>query len=135
MSSETQQANIDLIRRFYDLALGGRADAAAELLDDERLVIHEPAGLPYGGEYYGIQGWRDCSGLENELVQHELLSPIAYAGVGEDLVLMRVRVKFTSRATGRSTETDVVELLRVRDGKIVEFDVYYKAPEDVAALG
>jgi len=41
---------------------------------------------------------------------------------------------FTARTSGESVEMDLVELYKVRDGQIVELDVYYKDPSAVASL-
>src|SRR4051794_7080984 len=128
MSAETATSAVATVRRFYDLVMSGDLDSASALLDDERLVIHEPAGLPYGGEFAGIAGWREVTEHEIALMETELLSPIDFQPVGEDRVLMTVRVRFTSRATGRSAEIDVVEVLTVADGRLTVFDVYYKDP-------
>jgi hypothetical protein len=43
-------------------------------------------------------------------------------------------VTFTSRASGKSVEMRLVEVYTVRNGLIVELDVYYKDPSAVAAL-
>jgi ketosteroid isomerase-like protein len=41
---------------------------------------------------------------------------------------------FTARASGKGVEMALVEVYTVRDGLIVELDVYYKDPSAVAAL-
>ncbi len=133
MSADTTQENVATVRRFYDIVLSGDLDAASALLD-ERIVVHEPPGLPYGGEYQGVAGWREITEHEMATMKTELLSSIEFHDVDGETVLMRVRVRFTSRETGRSADTDVVELLKVSDGRLTEFDVYYKDPGAVAGL-
>jgi ketosteroid isomerase-like protein len=134
MSTETTAGAVATVRRFYDLVLGGDLETASGLLDDERLLIHEPAQLPYGGEVQGIAGWRQVTEKEFALMETELLTPIDFRDIGDGKVFMNVRVRFTSRDTGRSAETDVVEILTVQDGRLTDFDVYYKDPGAVAAL-
>jgi ketosteroid isomerase-like protein len=133
MVTEAAPANVATVRRFYDLALSGDLDSASGLLD-ERIVVHEPPGLPYGGEFHGVSGWREITERENALMATELLTAIEFSDVDGETVLMKVKVRFTSRKTGRSTDTDVVELLKVSGGRLTEFDVYYKDPGAVASL-
>jgi uncharacterized protein len=52
----------------------------------------------------------------------------------DDTVAMRYRLKFTERASGKSVEMSLVGAYTVRDGLIMELDVYYKDPSAVAAL-
>jgi ketosteroid isomerase-like protein len=123
---------VALIRRFFELALGDDLDGAAALLADD-LVIHEPPGLPYGGEFHGVDGWRDVTTRANAWASHEVLGPAEWLTSG-DAVVMLARTRFRSRTSGRSADVDVVTVLRVRDGRIAEMDVYYREPEAVAAL-
>lgn len=132
MDATVSESSVDTVRRFYDLLSAGDLDAATELLDDE-LVIHEPAGLPYGGEYHGPGGFQDIMGRINGQFQPEMVGPVTCLDSGNPVVV-RLVGRFTSRATGRSVEMDVVELFTVRQGRIVILDVYYKDPGAVAAL-
>jgi hypothetical protein len=54
--------------------------------------------------------------------------------LADDTVAIRYRLKFTARASGQGIEMSLVEIYTVRDGLIVELDVYYKDPSAVAAL-
>ena len=49
-------------------------------------------------------------------------------------IVVRLVSRITSRRTGEAVVVDVVELYRVRDGRIAEMDIYYKTPSAVAAL-
>jgi ketosteroid isomerase-like protein len=122
------------VERFYDVVLRGDLDSASGLLD-ENVVVHEPAGLPYGGEFQGIAGWRKVTEHEISLMETELLTPLLFRDVDGETVLLTVKVRFTSRTTGRSAETDAVELLKVRDGRLTVIDVYYRDPGAVAGTG
>jgi len=46
-------------------------------------------------------------------------------------ILLRMRVTFTARATGRSTHLPVLELLTVKDGRVTRSHVFVS---DTAAL-
>ena len=54
--------------------------------------------------------------------------------VDEDKVALYYRLTFTARASGESAEMGVAEVLSVRDGLIVELDVFYKDSSAVRAL-
>lgn len=54
--------------------------------------------------------------------------------LADDTVAIRGRLRLTSRASGQSVEMSLVEIYTVRDGLIVDLDVYYKDPSAVTAL-
>jgi hypothetical protein len=51
-----------------------------------------------------------------------------------DFVVVKATGRFTSHASGQSAVTELVELFTVRDGKLIDMDIYYKDPGAVAAL-
>ncbi len=97
------------------------------------LVVHEAGGLPYSGEYYGPQGFRELLKSMNESLDLTP-GPVTRDCLSDDTVASRFRLTFTARTSGESVEMDLVELYKVRDGLIVELDVYYKDPSAVTAL-
>jgi ketosteroid isomerase-like protein len=109
-----------------------RFDEARSLLHDE-FVVHEAGGLPYSGEYRGAQGFFELLAKMNDGLELTL-GPTPQYLVADDTVAVRSRLKFTGRASGASVEMSLVEVYTVRDGLIVELDVYYKNPSAVAAL-
>jgi uncharacterized protein len=117
----------------FSKALGDKdLERACALLHDD-LVVHEAGGLPYSGEYHGPQGFRDLLARMNESM--ELVpGPVTRDCLPDDTVVSRFRLTFTARTSGESVEMGLVELYKVRDGLIVELDVYYKDPSAVAAL-
>jgi uncharacterized protein len=129
MSTEDAQATVG---RFMQAIAEERFDDARSLLDDE-FVVYEAGGVPYSGEYRGPQGFFDLFGKMNEDLELTPDPAIQYL-VADDTVAMRYRLKFTARASGGSVEMSLVEIYTVRDGSIVELDVYYKDPSAVAAL-
>ena len=133
MSIDAEVRNVAAVRKFWDVTLAGDLDAASALLD-EQVVVREPRGLPYGGDFCGISEWRGVIQEAGTCVRTAFVAPARFNAVDGESVLMRVRVRFTSRQTGRSTDTDVVELLKVREGRITEIDVYYRDPDAVVDL-
>ena len=133
MGAATTEGNVAVVRGFLDLVLEGKLDEACGLLSDD-YVIREPRALPYGGDYHGPAGFRDLVMRLIAVVEPAQIGEAELRDAGE-YVVVHAPSRFTSQASRESVEMDVVELYYVRDGKIVETDVYYKDPEAVARLG
>jgi ketosteroid isomerase-like protein len=125
-------SNVAVVRRFLDLILEGKLEEALGCLHED-FVIRSPPELPYGGDHHGPAGFGELvAGLVAIAVPEQIGAPeIRDAG---DCVVLRAPSRFTSHTTGESVEITVVELYFVRDGQIVEMDVYYKDPAAVARL-
>ena len=129
--SATTSAGLDTVRRFYELVAAGRIDEVRLLLHED-LVIREPRDLPYGGDYHGRAGYDDIMGQIVSLAEIAVAEsdPVQFLDSGNPVVV-HFTGRFTSRATGKVAETRIVELFTVRDGQIVELDVFYKEPSRV----
>jgi ketosteroid isomerase-like protein len=117
----------------FSKALGEKDMERACALLHHDLVVHEAGGLPYSGEYHGPQGFLDLLAKMDESMELTP-GPVIRDCLANDTVASRFRLTFTARTSGESVEMDLVELYKVRDGQIVELDVYYKDPSAVAAL-
>ncbi|HSS23451.1 MAG TPA: nuclear transport factor 2 family protein [Mycobacterium sp.] len=129
MSTEDAQATVG---RFVQAIVEERLDDAHSLLHDE-FVAYEAGGVPYSGEYRGPQGFFELLAKMNEALELTLGPTPKYLLAG-DTVAVHSRLKFTARASGESVDMSLVEIYTVRDGLIVQLDVYYKDPSAVAAL-
>ena len=117
----------------FSKALGDKDLERACALLHRDLVVHEAGGLPYGGEYYGPQGFRELLTKMNESMELTA-GPVTRDCLPDDTVVSRFRLTFTARTSGESVEMGLAELYKIRDGLIVDLDVYYKDPSAVAAL-
>lgn len=120
-----------VVRYFYGLVEEGRLEEACSVLHEE-LVIRVPPGLPYSGDYHGPAGFLDDMARIIELFEPKPVR-VDYLAEGEPTVI-KILGRFTSRSSGHSLETEIVELYYVRDGKISELDIYYKDPAAITAL-
>ena len=102
------------------------------LLDDV-FVIHAAGDMPYSGDYRGAEGFSELIADMVAVLDFAPSTDMQYIVDGDNVVL-RYLLVFTSRASGKSIETSVTEVFSVRDGLIVDLDVYYKNPSTVAAL-
>ena len=121
-----------IVGKFMQAIVEEKFDDAGSLLHDE-FVVYEAGGVPYSGEYHGPQGFFELFAKMNENLELTPDPAIQYL-LADDTVAMRYRLKFTARVSGRSVAMSLVEIYTVRDGLIVELDVYYKDPSAVAAL-
>jgi ketosteroid isomerase-like protein len=132
MGATTTDA-VATVQRFMDLNMAGDLEAGSQLMSED-VAVHEAPGLPYGGEYRGRAEFLELLGKIG--ANYELV-PVEVLGVrdaGDDLVVVTSHLRFTGRASGRSAETHVCELFRIRDGQITDLDIFYKDPGAVAGL-
>lgn len=121
---ETSQA-------MYDCLHHGDWDGVEAFMAED-FVIHEPASLPYGGEWRGkdalkrlyahVMGyWEDPDVEWDELIG------------GERFAAALLRFTMTSRATGERFHQTVSEVTRFDDqGKMAEMRVHYFDAAEVA---
>jgi ketosteroid isomerase-like protein len=123
--------DVEVVRRFTASLRNGDMPACLELLHPEN-VFAEADGLPFSGDYSGHDGFIRLLKDVGRLFEVKLSEPMMNdAG---DCVLVQLTGTFTSRVTGRSAEMPVVDLYRVRDGKVAHVDVYYKDTRAMYAL-
>ena len=132
MAPDSPGRNLALVRRFI-AATGAEHRAERRSLLHDDFVVHEAGGLPFSGDYHGSQGFFELLNRMNDVLELTA-GPVTTDSLGEDAVAARFRLTFVSRASGRSVHMGLVEIYTVRDGRIVELDVYYKDPAAVTAL-
>ncbi|WP_067473975.1 nuclear transport factor 2 family protein [Actinomadura hibisca] len=140
MTSKTHSAATDawsVMERFYAaeaayVAAGGYGKAdyqeVAVHLDPD-VVLHQAPGLPFTG----TGTWRGHDGMERFLAAFaetwESMEFLDQQHWGDgDTVVVGNRVRFRSRATGRDVETHIVQLIKVRDGRMLECRPFYWDP-------
>jgi hypothetical protein len=98
------------------------------------VVVHEPASLPYAGDWSGWQGigalfarmrrtWSDMKVEDIEAVRMD------------DLVFMTCKLHMTCRTSAETISQPFAEVLRFKDGLLIEgTPFYFDTSEIVAAL-
>jgi ketosteroid isomerase-like protein len=125
-------ALLEIVQRFSTAVREGDFEEMGRLLHDD-FIAHEAGGLPYSGDYRGLSGFRNLL----EKMNHAMtLSPGPFTSepLGKNAVVLRFSLTFTARSSGRSVTMDLIEVYTLRNGKIVDLDVYYKDPAAVTAL-
>jgi ketosteroid isomerase-like protein len=131
MTAQTEDSRA-LIGKFVDAFGDRRLDDALSLLHDE-FVVHAAGDVPYSGDYVGPSGFLELITKMTEALELSP-SPDMQFLADSDKVVLHYRLKFTARASGENAEMSLAEVFTVRDGLIVELDVFYKNPSDVKAL-
>lgn len=115
---------LDALKRFYAAETaylardGGDFAPIAATLDPE-CVLHQPALLPYGGEWRGPAGfeaWMKAFGRQWAALE---VSRPEFHPSG-DIVVVRSHVYAKARATGRDVDWPLLQIFRVHDGRILE---------------
>jgi uncharacterized protein len=131
MTDATPGSGIATVERFYELMGQDRFEEAGELLSPD-VVVRESSDLPFGGDYHGHAGNAELIGKITRVFDLAI-SKATFFDAG-DTVAAKLLACFTPKATGKPVEMEIVELLTVRDGLIVEIDIYHKTPSVVIGL-
>ncbi|WP_433242977.1 nuclear transport factor 2 family protein [Streptosporangium sp. CA-135522] len=98
-------------------------DEFAECLDPE-VVMFQAAGLPYGGVWRGPSGIERFMAAMSEAWQSLEFLEQRYVVDGDTVVVWN-RGRLRARATGRVLETEVMQLMTIRDGRVAEIRPFY----------
>jgi uncharacterized protein len=121
------QENVDAARRLFK-AVEERDLAGVLAVYDPDVVIREPASLLYGGVYHGLEGaLRHANGYAQAWAAVQAPADLAtdpvFLDAGEyAVVLWRQR---GSASDGRKLDLPAVSIYKMRDGKIVESQMFY----------
>lgn len=124
-------ANHAIVRDFYDKLTANDFASAFALVSPEA-VIREPADLPFGGDYEGQARIGELLQSIGEVVELGIANSTIMDGT--ESFAVKVRSRMTPRDGGDVVEVEILELITVRDGKIVEIDVYHKTPSEVVGF-
>jgi uncharacterized protein len=131
MTARTEDCRA-IVVKFVDAFGDQRLDDALSLLHDE-FVVHAAGDVPYSGDYCGPAGFLELITKISDALELTP-SPQMQFLADADKVVLHYRLRFTARASGENVEMSMAEVFTVRDGLIVELDVFYKKPSAVEAL-
>lgn len=131
MQSPAQQ-NLETVRAVYTAYETRDVEGLLGLLDDEFEVYHSEL-LPWGGRYRGRDGMMEyikgiSTYVESGVVVEELFS------AGDDVIMIG-RSRGTVKSSGQPYEVRLVDVCRVREGKLRSLDIYTDTPAFLQALG
>ena len=124
---------VDTVKRFYEaestyMNAGGPAGSASfeEMADtlDPGVVLHQTPDLPWGGDYHGHDGYeawaQKMSGTFDQLAVKD-----AHFLTTDDTVVILCRLVTRSRKSGKVLDLPMAQVVRVKEGKIMEFRPFY----------
>jgi ketosteroid isomerase-like protein len=91
------------------------------------VVVSAPPDLPFGGEWHGAEGIRVFGERYESLWRHDVSVPDkerTYVEEGDVVVSLHL-FHAVSRVSGRSVQTPIAEVFRLRYGLIVRLRVFY----------
>ena len=120
---------ITVIQRFYEaeaaylIPRGGDFEALAATLDPD-CVLHQPASLPYGGEWRGPAGferWLKAFGAQwsSLEVKGSDFYPV------DDVVFSRSHVYAVARVSHQAVDWPLLQFFRMRGAKILELRPFH----------
>lgn len=120
---------MDLLERMFSVELRflQQDEADLDLLATAfhpEVVVHEPASLPYAGDWRGLDGigrlfWT------MRATWSELSVDGLQAAKSGDTVLMSCSLRLTARSNGRSLVQPFAEVLHFEDGRLIEGTPFY----------
>jgi ketosteroid isomerase-like protein len=121
-------SNTAIVEKFIKALGAGDAEAGLPLLAPN-VQVSEPAGLPAGGEYDGVEAFlgffaKVAADYDVDIHHVRVID-------GDDIAIALIELTWTSHATGRKLDTKFVEVYTTSDDKITSISVY---PKDTRAL-
>lgn len=121
--------NKEVFSEFVQAFQNGDLDRMSEYFAED-CRFHEPEVLPWGGDFVGKAGFRELIEIVSSKYSIEILKSELIEG-GDDFMIYSMSLRWTSLRTSESFDMPVIELHRVKDGKILDADIYYKDPTRV----
>jgi ketosteroid isomerase-like protein len=128
------QENVEAVRRLFR-AVEERDGGAYVAAGHPEVEIHEPASLPYGGEYHGLEGLRrHAAGWVQTWAPlqpgNERKLEAAFIDAG-DHVVARWRLRARVPDGDETLDMPMVGIYELSDGKLVGAQMFYS---DTAAV-
>lgn len=93
------------------------------------VVVREPASLPYGGDWRGLNGIARLFDRMNDVWSNMDLKELHVTGT-PDRIHLSCTLTMVARSTGKSITQPFCEFLRFRDGRLAEgIPFYYDTKE------
>ncbi len=114
-----EEDNIAIVKRFYQYLADGDRDGAYANIVAEDCVLHETGVLPYGGVYHGRALMKaTLAGVVAGF--DEFACEIRNYLAGGDEVVVHLEIAGVGRVSRKPFKVPIMELWRIRDGKVVE---------------
>jgi ketosteroid isomerase-like protein len=119
-------ANHEIKKRFVDALFAKDWDTVRELCHPD-IVLREPKALPYGGDYKGYEGFRECwDKIPVAGHKAESLDTLrTFFSEDPNTIIVELDFKGTMTSTGERVDSIVLEQFDFKDGKVIAILVYW----------
>ena len=125
------QQNLETVRGVYNAYETRDVDGLLGFLDDE-FEVSQSELLPWGGRYKGRDGMMEyIKGISTYVESGVVVEEMFEAG---DHVIVIGRSRGKIKSSGRPYDVRLVDMCRVRDGKLLSLDIYTDTPAFLQAL-
>lgn len=123
MSTEVDKLHAQVMKRFYD-AIFSNDWAGVEKVVSKNLIVYEADGLPYRGEYCGID---ELKALFGRVVGYwdDLNIEVKAITSGDGYVVGVLQFSGVSKATGRKISMPIAEISEFENGLISSIKPVY----------
>ena len=121
------------LRDFIVAANDGTSPGAMWSIFDPDVEFHIPPELPYGGSFYGIEAVRKAHAATRDYYDR-IRTEIEQIICSDDLAIMYFQFNFRARKTGQTGSFPMIEVFRLRHGKVIEWRGFHFAPGAIAAM-
>lgn len=128
------QENVETVRRAYEAFNRAGVDALLEHLHPDAEYDISAAIGPYAGMYYGHAAIRNFLTSYLESWEYVRMEPEEFIEVGEDHVLVPLRLHMRGQGSGAGVEARTTNVWTVRNGKAMRVAVYNEKAEALQAV-
>ena len=115
--------NIEIVRELYEAGTAGDLERMLRHIDPG-FICYEAPSLPYGGEYHGPEGLSRLFTAVFSRFDAFKVEVKELLDAGPTVVVI-INLRVTLKGSGRTVEMPVVEIWRLREGKVVELRPFY----------
>ena len=128
------QENVEVVRRFYE-EFNRSGTPELDILDPE-IVWYQPDEIGGGkGSYHGHEGVLSAVAEMQATFDHFEAVPEEFIEAGGDRVLVLACHGGVGRGSGARVGAPVAHVLKLRDGKVIEWRAYLDRAEALEAVG
>ncbi len=131
--SETSEQNLETVRALYDAYASRDVEGLMGTLHPDEFQIFQSENLPWGGTYKGRDGMMEF--VKNSTSYYEPVVVVEELIESDDRVIMIGRSRGTIKATGEAFDVRLVDVCRLRDGKLVAVDIFIDTTAILELLG
>lgn len=123
VTDSREEASVALVKNAFALMTSGDREGFYDLFSDNCEVI-QPPSLPFGGVYRGKEAIRFAFTRVLECWDQVETHKLKFFASGEDVVVHMV-AGGVGPDSGKSFWMEILELWRIRDGRIVEMRPFF----------